>query len=664
MGACDLWGVFPWQVRVPFEDVGAQFVIADTTWFEDEQTLFVFYQVDSVQGLSDASQIEITYRTDDVFQPYTPLHAIAPVHHHYPADCGVQSMCGSFSIAIERIPRDVDLRLRYHRDGELFLETLVDAHVVATGAPHNSRSAIVYGVFDRLNTHVQWRLRHQFPAIRNEHAQALGLRRELTVDAVTYGTLDSVQERFVENPYGYGHLNACPPEFEPHANEVLHTITRAVFDTVEMPIASSDAPHVCGEATVTDARGTFTTAAFAQKNPETRQAFPELATPIDVNRRVPFYFQVCNDPTSDLHQAMQMQRLFLVDGDRVCIDDYDTIDFPSRLATLMTAKIDAERQNGKDMVLVIGLNRPNVPLVAQRVEEALGLIIPLENAASTPRVSGVFVYDTRAYQAVNAEVARLTLWCPSSFNANDLDAIPDTSARSCAVQPVQPLALGDLELSTLPILPTETQFENFIEKYGPGQTGNMTGMSFRAPIRTPTSVNVPLGDFGVATFFNNEAITPEPGHAFSYCAEEDSGFVVVRIEGFPDVFPISFLGELHSFLGFTRYELGLFWDFPFLMQIKYNSTLATTVELPEEVPFIVALGLQTPSEQFLGTAQWEQESFELGQALLQCLRFCDHPTFDSSAVYNADDFFRETYAARCYRPSYPAVGDDGFPPDP
>jgi hypothetical protein len=661
--ACE-WGAYPWQVRVPIVDVGARFIIADATWFEDEHTLFIFYQVESNQGLSDRSRIELAFRTDTNEEPFHSLESFPPVHEHLVVSCGVRTLCGSYSTPVDLVPRDVRLQLRYHEEGELTLAAPVDLHIVGSGAPHNSRSAVVYGVFNEENTHAQWRLRHQLPAIRNEHAQALGLRRQLLVDDVTYGTLDDARALFAPNPYGYGLANACPSGFSPHQTPALETRARAVFDPTQLPIESSTAAHVCAAATVTDARGTYTTAAFGQKNPQVRDAFAALQTPIRENLVVPFFLEVCANPTSALHRAMQMQRLFLGEADRLCIDDFATLDFPSRLATTLTQKIDQRRLQGRDMVLVIGLNRPDNRAIARAVEDALALVVPLESGQSTPRLSGAFVFDSAPYSIGSPEVSRLVLWCPAATGGRDLDAISDTSARSCPLQPLVPIALGDASLSSLPILPTEAQFTTFIERYGPQQTGRMTDLSVLAPTRTPTSSNVPLGDFGVATFFNNEAITAAPGDAFSYCATEDTGLVVFRVDGVPDVFPLAVLGEVQTLFALGRYELGLFWEFPFLLHLKYVSTLAAAVDLPEEIPLIAGFGIGTPAEQFLGGFVWTEQQFEVGDALTQCTRFCEHPTFDSAGVYNVDDLFLESYPRRCYRPRFPALTDSGFPIDP
>lgn len=657
-------GEYPWQARVPFEDVGAYFTLADVTWFEDEETLFVFYEIEAAQGLSELSQVELSFRTDEGSWEYAPLESYAPVHTHLPVHCGIRTLCGSYSTRVRLRPRDVRLQLRYHRDGELTLEAPVSMHVVGSGAPHEARSAVVYGVLDAENVRTQWRLRHQFPGLRNLHAQRLGLRRDFQVEGVTFGALPDGRAPFADNPYGYGMVADCPAGFQPHDTDVLETDGRAIFDPNELPVASYTEPLVCARATVRDARGAFTTTAFAQKNPEVRPAFPALSTPVRDNTVVRFFLEVCSDPRPPLHRAMQMQRLFLTEGDVLCIDDFATPDFPARLAATLGEAVDRKRLEGSDMVLVMALSRPRNPAVAQAVESALALLVALEADESTPRLSGAFVFDSAAYIIRSPDVSRYVLWCPSAAGGDDLDTIPDTSARSCPLQSPQALQLGEISLSQLPILPTEGQFTTFIERYGVGQTGRMTDLTVRSPMRTTTSTNVPVGDFGVATFFNHEAITAGPTDAFSYCAEKDTGTVVFRVDGVPDIFPLAVLGQVQALFPVGRYELGLVWDFPFLLQLKYMSTFAAAVSLPEEIPFVAAFGIGTPVEQYLGGYQWAQEQFEIGDALLQCTRFCDHPTFSSRGVYNVRSTFVERYSNRCYRPRFPRPGDGQFPPDP
>ena len=451
MSGCNIADV----VRVPVVDVGAEFTLADATWFEEEETLFIFYRVSAREGLSSNSVVELQYRTDDEVQEFVPLDALTPVHIHSPVVCGQQGFCGSFSVHVPSVPRCVGIRLRYHREGELVLNANVSYHVVATGRAHENRSALVYGVFNEENTRVQWRLRHKFPEIRNQEATALGLMRRFEVEQSVYGALDD-RTIFAENPYGYGAFRACPTAFEPHPHDPVVTSARAKFDASEMEIDSYPSPYVCANARVFDALGPYVKTAIAQKNPQTRPAFGALQTPIRDAVPVPFFLKVCEDSTSTLHQEMQMQRLFLSPADVVCIDDWNTADFPNRLATRLSAEIDSVRQMGEDMVLTIALNRPAAnEAIAARVERALEFVVAPEIEQSSPRVAGAFIYDTAAYSIRSSDVARVTLWCPSGFGGNNLDAIGDISARSCAFQPTQRIALGDnLSFSQLPILPT------------------------------------------------------------------------------------------------------------------------------------------------------------------------------------------------------------------
>jgi hypothetical protein len=191
----------------------------------------------------------------------------------------------------------------------------------------------------------------------------------------------------------------------------------------------------------------------------------------------------------------------------------------------------------------------------------------------------------------------------------------------------------------------------------------MRELLFLAPERTPISQNVEIGDFGVATFFNNEILTAAPGDAFSYCRSEDPrvSAVVFRTELTPDPLPLELLPEAHEAVPQSSYELGLLWDFPFLLRLQYEVVIAGAASaFSLTVPF----GITTSDEAYYGTELWQGGEFPLSNTLLQCTRFCDHPTFDSAGVYNVGTSFRGSFRKQCYRPRYPVPSDGGFPLDP
>lgn len=658
-------GLSSCEPKVPIVDVGAVFSIADASWFEDEQTLFIFYRIDSLQGLSPESQMEIAFTTDDRQQDFAPLESFPPVHTHVPVSCGEHTVCGSWSLRLAQEPRQLRMQLRYHRDSQLTLEQEATLNIVGSGAPWTQRSAIVYGVFDEQNERVQWRLRHQFPTLRNEDAQALGLRRTMTVQAQSHGTLDDeFAPLFAENPYGYAQLPRCPEAFAPLERAEISTDARAVFDEEPLPLEASPSAQVCADVELVDGGGAFVATALARKNPEVSAAFSALETPVRVVKQLKLMLQTCEEIVSERHRQMQMQRLFLSETDVLCIDDFATPDFGDRLAANLQARVDRERVDGDDMVFVIGLQRADAADdAAAALEQALARLAVVEGDKSSPRLVGAFVFDSEGHGVSTPGLGRFVLWCPSTFGGDDLDSIDEVSLRDCAVQQNQDLVLGPIRTTSLPILPTRRQFERFADRYSEDLAGDARSLTIRAPLRTPLSETVPIENFAVATFFNNEAITAEAPHAFSSCVSEDGRFVpaVVRL---PDgtVVPIEFLPDVHNVLPQSRYPLGLAWDFPWYVLLEYDAYVAgaASVIIQVTVPF----GPTIPSRQFLGGQQWQQQSFDLSTLLLQCRRHCDHPTFDSAGIYNVQSFFRTTFAHACYRPRFPRFGDGGFPRDP
>lgn len=653
--------------KVPITPVNAGFELADVSWFEEEETLFIFYQVRAEQGLSQESIVELTYRTDDEERTWTPVGALSNVHNHVPVSCGPNTLCGSVSLHVPAPPRGVGVRLRYHRDGEMSLDAPVTYNAVAAGPAWSNRSYLVYGVFDATNARVQWRGRHRFPTLRNEQAEALGLRRWMSVGGETYGELADDVVAGGGGPYLYGFATECPPTLVPAGLvDPPWTFERAVFDPADLPLAASSSPVVCAVATVTDARGTFSTTAVARKNPEVRQAFPTLRSPIRSDRQLRFLLAPCERTISADHLAMQKQRLF-IDGDPdVCIDGWQDAGFAERLAGALGLRVDAERPAGEDMVLSLAVHHDDRSgQLAAKIETALTTVLTPEKGKSSPRVTGAFVFDTFAHTIASADLARLVLWCPAGLPDTNWEAVPDNSQRACPVVTTTPrVTFGPLSLGTVPILPSRPVYLDFIDRFSKGQAGHMRSLSFLAPERTPVSFDFPLGEFGVATFFNDEVLTAATSDAFSYCAQSSGATVpaVFYADAAQVPAPLASLPLYHqSQAAQASYRLGLAWDFPFLLKLEYEASLGGSIGV---LSASVAFGISAPAEAYYGAGIWSRGQYDIGDALLQCTRFCDHGTFDSAGVYDPLQTFRQAYANACYLPRFPTPADGGFPRDP
>jgi hypothetical protein len=649
LSACD---------KVPLVDIEAGFTLADAVWFEDEQTLFIFYRAGAQQGIEPVSLMELRYRTDDEAVAWTPLTSITPVHPHLPVDCGPRERCGSWSLKVPRVPRDVGLRLRYHPQGSLALEADVKLSVVASGPPFSNRSLVMYGVFDEQNLHVQWRARHQFPNLHNQEVEALGLRRPYVITDARSG---DVPAQGGDNPYWYA-AGACPGQDLGWAP--LATQDRAVFEERELPVSTSADTTVCATSTITDALGTFAAVAVARKNPQVRPAFPTLRSPVRPVVQVPFMLRVCQRDISAEHLSMQEQRLLLAGAPTICLDAWRSPGFSDALATTFKNALDVARPQGQDLVLTFALHHDEpTGQLAQVVADALTAVLIPERDKSTPRAVGAFVLDSYGQKLPVSALSPLVLWCPALVGP-DLDNISPTSARACPLLPDAPdLVLGPFKFNQLPILPTREQYLTFVGKYGVEQAGTMKTLTFTAPELTTVSQNVPLGDFGVATFFDDEVITPAPADALSFCAPTDLAgqSMVFRTALLPMPLPLQQLPEFHRLAPQPTYFLGLAWDSPFLLRLNYEVVLAGQASaFTLSVPF----GIKSLTEKYVGNELWKQSEFDLTHVLAQCTRFCDAPTFDSAGVYGVLAPFRTTYEAQCYAPLFPKLGDGGSPLDP
>jgi hypothetical protein len=671
--------------KVPLHDVYAGFLLSDAAWFAEEETLFVFWHVEAEQGLGDPSVIEISYVTDEVRVDWTPITELDPVHIHEEVDCGVNALCGSHSIHVPIQPRAVSLRLRYHRDGELALDAYTNFNTISGGPPHAARSYVAYGVFDQSNQWVQWRGRHQFPTLRNEQAEEYGLRRQLTISDQVYGTPSSSLATG-SNLYGYG--GTCPSDFVDAGLVPVQTTARAVFETDTLPIEASPDSTVCATATVTDATGSFEAAAIARKNPEVRPAFPILRSPIRDATRIPFFLAPCERTISEEHETMQRQRLQMNDLPTTCIDDWQAPNFSDALAETFSLAVEAERPEGNDMVLVIGLHQDERG-VSEAVEEALVQVAPEERGTASPRLVGAFVFDSDIRGMRLDELDPVTLWCPSKLPDEDDTAFDYSASLTCAVAPDNPdIELGPFSFGTLPILPSRSLYLDFIDTYSEAQAGRITDLSFRAPEFSTTGDHVEIFDYGVATFLDDETINADADDAFSYCVGDEYQLFVFRSllmqspkflkmlaqacahGGVPEelcawaslgLLPIEYLPEWHSSMGELGYDLGVFWEFPFLLRAEFEVFTAGSVSaFGLSVPF----GLGQNGEAYLGSAMWTADELDLSELLTQCTRFCDHPTFDSAGVYQVQDSFRDSYGSSCYLPRYPLQTDGGFPSDP
>ena len=102
-----------------------------------------------------------------------------------------------------------------------------------------------------------------------------------------------------------------------------------------------------------------------------------------------------------------------------------------------------------------------------------------------------------------------------------------------------------------------------------------------------------------------------------------------------------------------------------LVRLTYQTTIAGNVTA---FSFTVPFGISSENKAEYGAALWDQSTFLLANTLIQCTRFCSHPTFDPFGVYQVNSPFNPTFLSQCYTgvhtPKFPTPLDLGYPSDP
>ncbi len=674
--------------KVPLQRFFPTADIAVGAWFEREQTLFLFYNVSIEDGFEDDARIEVNYRTDDGESGFVRVDTQNSVHTHLPVNCGTNHICGSQSLAVTKRALEVELRVRYTEAGRLTDPIPFSFQTVESTGAVSDLSATLYGVFDEKNVVVQWRLRHQIPGILNETVRELGLKREFRVGNQSYGPRfnEEVSARPV-NPYGFSYSFSqipCPSDFVPFSQVELSTQEPAKWAEEALPTEGSAAALACAPAVLTSAAGDIPGRVLALKNPETETGFGSLSTTVRETNQLKFLLSPCGRTISSDHLDMQTQRLLMDREPDVCLDRIDLPTLTTRMSSTFNAALDRERGAGQDLSLLIAFHHdePNPNSVwHQALQQALEDTFEFESSKSSPRGVGAYVFDSYSNAKLPENLGRRVLWCPIrplTEEERDAGEQSNESQQVCPVLPNIGVTLGAVDLGVVPIFAERSVYLDFIRDFGVRNAGTMQQIWVRAPLATPETETIEVGQFAVATFFDGEVLSTSAEQRFSYCADlapqSPLAFRLQKDAVAPEgdqsglfepdsVLPLSSLPDIHRQYQFSNYDLGLLWDFPFLFSFQYETVVSGRVRaFGGSVPF----GIDRVEGDQYGSEIWTLDSFAVGDVLLKCARFCDHATFDSAGVYNISVAFDIGYANRCYRPKYPTggFGSESAPLDP
>jgi hypothetical protein len=654
--------------KVPLHENRGNFDLVNAHWFANEKTEYVFFSISGLRPaqarVAAAGTFQISTGSAIVagLQPgpdgFANLDMNKAVHHHHLVECGAGRLCGSYSFHTEQPVSAVSVRYLYAAGSPMGEATSMSTTIHADGPTADSQSALVYGVFNGDNTRVQIRVHDNFGSPNSGEIQNYGLERSFAIENLQLAPLTMQDEQMAAQISGSQylfptsacstHLNSTGESFKFSGREVWAARTLDGNDP------SSDA---CFSVRSLDhSGGTLKLQpAMARRNPELGVENLTLHPPISDAHLVPLVLSYCqNRPESAQLTNADFLRyqyyIFGIPGDHpvdACFATGEEDRFTQDLKRAIDQRLSEARSAGSDLFLTVVVNHILAPLVQKRYHDIIAKVLSDKIGAElllvSPRLVGAFVYDSRAVDTPAGQGP--VIWCPR----DEKNAGPEGSVEAnCTPINLDKLDLGVVNFK-IPMGPFPT-VDKFITRLQNGDRGEMHNPHFSArAVRTnPSSMTAGVNSV-TYTFFDNERISLGEGEKIKFCHERDTDdmlnemvFPAVTAQGGP-----MGVDDAQTYLNSSSQakslHMGLLWSQPFIGAFSYDAPIAGHIlsVIPIQKTFNV--------KDSAGDPRWSIPSWNVGPLMQKCLRHCDHPFFDESAVYQIASPW--SAASRCVQPS-------------
>ena len=607
-------------------------------WFSEEQVGFLFYQISVPEALRQDGVIELMW--EGRWQDVTSL---APEYRHDSPTCSPGLVCGSLSLAMPEI-HSFAMRYRYHRDGPDH-----DLYDVIVKRIRSGTSLQVFGVYNADNTRVQWRPLHNFPGLAQHVVHDLGLRRRFLVRGVFPPDEEGISIDHT-NPWMFDHQR-CREVTDLHERDIESDYALHVWDPTVYEVADEQ-DGICSQVT-TDMERVPNHVALARKNPQVGPALDRLTLSRRPAAVVPYVIQPCRHIGDEEFLSFQKQRLGL-SGDHeidLCSEEVSGLS-PVELADRFLAKFAAAAPQ-TDAIMQILVHR-NDPLDVDNIKlsAAFARVANEEGAKLSPRLGGVFVYDSHALlEPLGPELGSYVVWCPQ--------VDPTNLAEGCSV--FEPVAKrGMFTLSFLPVFPSAEGYRTFRRENKYESLGKAELSDVVVPYREGGSLVHRTQGGAFASFQPEHRLTMPLTSALSYCHLGDRysmlTYQLADIDQAVHLWDVdeslsqslALLPRTHALRRHhSDYLVGLSWSQGFLLRYRYQANVNVKIA-------VVPWSLKNRSDMFFGDDIWTSHELDVSQALLQCKRFCANPFFNEGGEYHVMESWSSYHQNRCYQPGIPS----------
>jgi hypothetical protein len=638
-----LFVAFACADKLDLQRIGTNLPLFQTYWFESEKTLFVFYHVATTQRVKNQADVE--YKVDD--SSWISVANAPLVQKHHLVNCGDDQRCGSISIKSDQEPKNVGIRLRFSKGGDLADSFETVPRVIATLSGTEDRSFYVYGVFDKTNKYIQWRGRNNFPGLTHQEANFYGIDRPFSVRDLN-GHNDSTKVSTVA-PSQYGIPNPCTGT----SISSLLAESQAGEDIWHPAAIADEFPESCITARSIDAIGDVNYSALARKNPEVSPIKQDLTLRFTAAHLIPLIFASCKDQNPE-YLEFQKSRLQMQDHDiDICTEDA-AFSTESIRQLLLTKIKEARTASNKSLALTIILhyiNEQSASTIEATVAEALALVL---NDSLNPYVAATFVYDSYAKTAVPVAPKPAVIWCPTLNVATQ-------TINSCHFAPAK-LVLGPLEIRASPLLPDYPSFLELDEQQKNGIKVNALRVLTPSEPSSEGKLDIVESEVGYWIFHPDDKINLKGDEFLSYCQKSDPTVslayrMLSESNGGTKSSPslMQRLPEEHNTDPSDQVaQVGLLSPFPFYLTIEYKNTVALG---PKGLTGVLTLSKQKlPLNEELGARILGESRIPMDSVLSRCTRYCQHPAFDDTGTYLLGSTWIREFQTRCYEPSIPVFG--------
>jgi hypothetical protein len=644
--------------KVPLENDAGVFTFSSAHYFESEKTVYVFFEVTELPERLEHAFFEMNFQSYyGLARAYEKIDFTKGVHEHELVKCSDRSLCGSYSFKSERQIHEVGVRLRYSSESDLNIEQSIPVNVHSYGYYEDTaissfnKSAVLYGVFDKGNSKMQVRVLDNFSSPSDSDISRFGMKRKFRVSNFNFVSISSLQDT-----YNCG-------EFE--GADILELQGRKTA-WVNKEFSPEDvSPSVCFGAKLLNKENVEIDrlAGVGFRNPVIAKTAMTMRTPLSETKKIPVVLSYCTDNDYSAKQVNQefldYQRFIVGFQDQptdLCFKVGRENEFKQDLQALLAKKLTeakADNPSEQDLAFVVILHHNftrEFQIFHKTLAANLKLLVENERTAITPRLSGAFVYDSSTDFSKANNTSPQIMWCPRELPPETKNTV-EMANENCTNLPGSGLDLQFINfVAPMGPFPSLRNFSEYTQEYGHVGLARSPKFSLKAVQKSPLTVDDGRNHI---TFFEATRLDVSADQYIHLCHERDTDKILPSLRfkpaSSPREVPSLTSDQIEEIWRNPRnddtYSLGLVWEYPFWGAIEYDAPVSG--KLVSVIPFQRSFS-QTQS---LAEKRWRTPSWDLGQLMDRCIRYCNHPFFDEMGVYQLG--MRWDQDRRCTRSVYP-----------